>query len=132
MDNTKIILENVTRRYGTQTVLNKINVSFEAGRIHGLIGRNGSGKTMLLKTICGFVRPTEGAVHVFGKRIGKDVDFPPSTGVVMDCMGFVPFYSGYRNLRTLAKMNCKNASKCAADAMTLMGLDYQNKKRVSK
>lgn len=64
-------------------ILKHINVSFERGRIHGLIGRNASGKTMLMKCICGFVRPTEGAVHVSGKQIGKDCDFPPNIGIII-------------------------------------------------
>ena len=75
-----ITVEHVTKRFGQATVLNDINVSFEKGKIHGLIGRNGSGKTVLMKCICGFVPVTEGKIIVNGKQIGKDIDVP-DTGI---------------------------------------------------
>ena len=80
-------------------ILSDINVEFERGKIHGLIGRNGSGKTMLMKCICGFVRPTKGHVIFDGKRIGKDTDFPENAGIIIETPGFIPYYSGYRNLK---------------------------------
>lgn len=67
-----------------KAILKEINVSFEKGRIHGLIGRNGSGKTMLMKCICGFVKPTKGTVMVDGKTIGTDCDFPESVGIIIE------------------------------------------------
>jgi len=83
-------------------ILNNISVHFERGKIHGLIGRNGSGKTMLMKSICGFVKPTSGEITVDGKRIGKDCDFPKNTGIIIETPGFIPYYSGYKNLKLLA------------------------------
>ena len=77
-------------------ILQNIDVCFSAGKIHGLIGRNGSGKTMLMKCICGFIRPTSGTVTVAGKQIGKDCDFPESVGIIIETPGFIPYYSGYR------------------------------------
>ena len=74
-----ITVEHVTKRFGQATVLNDINVSFEKGKIHGLIGRNGSGKTVLMKCICGFVPVTEGKIIVNGKQIGKDIDVPDNS-----------------------------------------------------
>ena len=68
-------IENVTKVYGNQTVLNNVSLICEKGNIYGLVGRNGSGKTVLLKCICGLIHPTSGVVHVWGKQIGKDVDF---------------------------------------------------------
>ena len=82
-------------------ILKNITISFEKGKIHGLIGRNGSGKTMLMKCICGFVRPTSGVVHVAGKQIGKDCDFPENIGIIIETPGFIPYYSGYKNLKLL-------------------------------
>ena len=70
-----------------------------------MIGRNGSGKTMLMKCICGFVKPTEGEIIVAGKRIGKDRDFPESIGIIIETPGFIPYYSGYKNLKMLADLN---------------------------
>ena len=77
----KVRVEQVTKTYGKDTVLDGVSVNFEAGKIHGIIGRNGSGKTMLFKTICGFVRPTSGRVLVDGKEVGKDVDFAVLFGI---------------------------------------------------
>lgn len=127
-----VILNNVTHQYGSLTVLDNVCVSFLPGKIHGLIGRNGSGKTMLMRAICGFVKPAVGEIRVFEKRIGKDVDFPDNTGVVMDCMGFIPYYNGYRNLYKLSKLNMKNPQDYVNAAMILLGLDPTSKKRVSK
>ena len=96
-----ILLENVTKRYGEQTVLSNINVSFENGKIHGLVGRNGSGKTQLFKVICGYVIPESGNVWVDGKKVGKDVDFPSNIGVLIESPGFLMNYSGLFNLELL-------------------------------
>mgnify|MGYP004678383333 CR=1 FL=1 len=94
-----ITVEHVTKRFGQATVLNDINVSFEKGKIHGLIGRNGSGKTVLMKCICGFVPVTEGKIIVNGKQIGKDIDVPDNIGAIIETPGFLYNYSGYNNLR---------------------------------
>ena len=82
-----ITVEHVTKRFGQATVLNDINVSFEKGKIHGLIGRNGSGKTVLMKCICGFVPVTEGKIIVNGKQIGKDIDVPDNIGAIIETPG---------------------------------------------
>ncbi len=84
-----ITVEHVTKRFGQATVLNDINVSFEKGKIHGLIGRNGSGKTVLMKCICGFVPVTEGKIIVNGKQIGKDIDVPDNIGAIIETPGFL-------------------------------------------
>ena len=85
-------------------ILKNIDVAFDSGKIHGLIGRNGSGKTMLMKCICGFVKPTEGEIFVAGKKIGRDLDFPDNTGIIIETPGFIPYYSGYKNLKLLADL----------------------------
>ena len=100
-----IEVKNVSVTIGKNRILQDISVTFEKGKIHGLIGRNGSGKTVLMKCICGFMKPTSGAVFVEGKQIGKDVDFVPDAGVIIETPGFVPFYSGLRNLQILAALN---------------------------
>ena len=87
-----ITVEHVTKRFGQATVLNDINVSFEKGKIHGLIGRNGSGKTVLMKCICGFVPVTEGKIIVNGKQIGKDIDVPDNIGAIIETPGFLYNY----------------------------------------
>ena len=99
-----IEVQNVTKQFKGVTVLNQINVSFEAGKIHGLVGRNGSGKTVLIKTICGLIHPDKGKVIVDGAVIGKDVDFPQSLGAIIEAPGFLPSMSAYGNLAYLASL----------------------------
>ena len=113
-------------------ILKDISVTFETGKIHGLIGRNGSGKTMLMKCICGFVRPTSGTVTVAGKGIGKDCDFPESAGIIIETPGFIPYYSGYRNLRLLADLNRRVGKEEIRAAMQKVGLDPDLKRHVRK
>ena len=106
MDNI-ISVKSVDLKIGKTEILKHINVEFEEGKIHGLIGRNGSGKTMLMKCICGFIKPTNGEITVDGKRVGKDVDFPKDMGIIIETPGFIPYYSGYKNLKLLAGLNNK-------------------------
>jgi ABC-2 type transport system ATP-binding protein len=113
-------------------ILSNINVEFERGKIHGLIGRNGSGKTMLMKCICGFVRPTKGHVIFDGKRIGKDTDFPENAGIIIETPGFIPYYSGYRNLKILAGLNRKIGKEEIMETLELVGLKGAEKKLVRK
>lgn len=113
-------------------ILVDINTSFERGKIHGLIGRNGSGKTMLMKCICGFVKPTNGTITVDGKRIGKDCDFPENTGIIIETPGFIPFYSGYKNLKLLADLRKKITADDVRNTMKTVGLDPELKRHVRK
>ena len=105
MGDIVIRVEGVYKRFGTDTVLKDVSRSFERGRIHGIVGNNGSGKTVLMKCICGFLIPTEGEVIVNGKRVGKDVDFPPGLGLIIETPGFLPNISGVKNLEILASLN---------------------------
>ncbi len=113
-------------------ILTDINVEFDKGRIHGLIGRNGSGKTMLMKCICGFVKPTGGTISVGGKRIGKDVDFPENVGIIIETPGFIPYYSGLKNLKLLADLRGKISKDDIRKTMEQVGLDPNLKRHVGK
>ena len=104
-------------KIGKTQILKDINVEFEEGKIHGLIGRNGSGKTMLMKCICGFIKVTSGEITVDGKRVGKDVDFPKDMGIIIETPGFIPYYSGYKNLKLLAGLNNKIGKNEVREAM---------------
>lgn len=117
---------------GKTAILNDVTVSLEAGKIHGLIGRNGSGKTMLMKCICGFIRPTRGVVVVDGKRVGKDMDFPKNMGIIIETPGFIPYYSGYKNLKLLAGLRNKIGKEEIIQAMERTGLDPKLKRHVKK
>lgn len=84
-----ITVKNLTKKFKETTVLDNININFETGKVHGLIGRNGSGKTMLMKCICGIVPPTAGEIYVNDQRIGKDTDIPKNVGVIIETPGFI-------------------------------------------
>ena len=132
MDDIAIRVEGVYKRFGTDTVLNNVSRSFERGRIHGIVGNNGSGKTVLMKCICGFLIPTEGEVIVNGKRVGKDVDFPPGLGLIIETPGFLPNMTGVKNLEILASLNKKIGLEQIAAAIRRVGLDPLMEKPVGK
>lgn len=132
MDDIVIRVEGVYKRFGTDTVLKDVSRSFERGRIHGIVGNNGSGKTVLMKCICGFLIPTEGEVIVNGKRVGKDVDFPPGLGLIIETPGFLPNMTGVKNLEILASLNKKIGLEQIAAAIRRVGLDPLMKKPVGK
>lgn len=131
MDNI-IEITNLSLTIKKTEILKKINISFEKGKIHGLIGRNGSGKTMLMKCICGFIKPTDGEIIVNEKRIGKDCDFPDSVGIIIETPGFIPYYSGYKNLKLLADLNKKISKEQIKSAMNQVDLDPDLKRHVKK
>ncbi len=113
-------------------ILRNVIINFEKGKIHGLIGRNGSGKTMLMKCICGFIRPTLGIITVDGKQVGKEVDFPKNMGIIIEAPGFIPYYSGYKNLRLLAGLRGKIGKAEIVQSMEQVGLDPTLKRHVRK
>ena len=127
-----ISVEHVSLTIGAAQILRDISVQFEAGEIHGIAGRNGSGKTMLMKCICGFIRPTAGRIIVDGNQVGRDVDFPPDLGLLIETPGFVPYYSGLKNLELLAAINRRASKERLNDCMGQLGLADAKNKRVSK
>ena len=127
-----IEVKNVRLTLQKNEILKDISVHFERGKIHGLIGRNGSGKTMLMKCICGFVKLTSGEIFVDGKRIGKDCDFPKNTGIIIETPGFIPYYSGYKNLKLLADLRGKISRDDIRKTMEQVGLNPDLKRHVRK
>jgi len=127
-----IDINNINLTIGKTNILKNITVSFDEGKIHGLIGRNGSGKTMLMKCICGFIKPTGGEIMVDGKRVGKEVDFPKNMGIIIETPGFIPYYSGYKNLKLLAGLNNKISKQEIQKSMEQVGLDPALKRHVKK
>ena len=98
--NTCVKIEHVTKRFGEDLVLKEVNLTLKVGQVYGVVGNNGSGKTVLMKCICGFLPVTTGTIRVFGKEIGRDVDFPESLGVIIETPGFLTQYTGVKNLDT--------------------------------
>lgn len=127
-----IDIKNINLIIGKTDILKNINISFEKGKIHGLIGRNGSGKTMLMKCICGFIKPSSGTITVDGRLVGKDVDFPKNMGIIIETPGFIPYYSGYKNLKLLAGLNKKIGKNEIIQSMKQVGLDPNLKRHVRK
>ena len=127
-----IQVKNLSKDFGQDRVLKCVNRDFESGKIHGIVGNNGSGKTVLMKCICGFLLPTEGTVIVNGRRVSKDVDFPLDLGVIIETPGFLPGVTGVKNLEILASLNKKIGLSEIADAIRRVGLDPHMKKPVGK
>lgn len=119
---TCIEVQNVVKRFRDQVVLKNVLISFEKGKIHGIVGRNGSGKTVLFKCICGLMHPEEGVILVNGKRVGRDVDMPEDIGAIIEAPGFLPNYSGYKNLRFLANIRRKIGKEEILNVLKTVGL----------
>lgn len=127
-----ISVKNVTKCFKDTMVLNQVSAEFEKGKIHGIVGRNGSGKTVLFKCICGLMYPEDGEIWVGGKCIGKDVDMPENVGAIIEAPGFLPTYSGYKNLSFLANIRHKVGKEEILNALDLVGLGQAGKKHVGK
>ena len=118
-----IEVQNVTLQIKGKMILSDVDLTMEEGRIYGLVGNNGSGKTMLMKCICGFVLPTKGTVLSNGKKIGKDMDSLQDAGVIIETPGFISYYSGLKNLKLLAGLTGKKDTAHLRSVMELCGLD---------
>ena len=127
-----IEIRNVSKCFGKTQVLNNVNVNFETAKIHGLIGRNGSGKTILLKCICGLLPPTTGKIIVDGEIVGVDTEIPKKLGAIIETPGFLPSYSAFQNLKFLAQISRKATNQDIVEAIKSVGLDPSSKKKVGK
>ena len=127
-----IAISHLSKQFGKQTVLHDVSITFEDHTIYGLVGPNGCGKTTLMRCICGFTKPTSGTVTVSGKVIGKDADFAPSTGIIIETPGFPPHCSARRNLAILAGISGKANKERIDEVIRLVGLDPNDKKPVGK
>ncbi len=127
-----IVIKSATKKYKEYTVLDQVSIEFEKNKIHGIIGRNGCGKTMLFKCICGFVPLTSGEIFVNTQKIGKDIDVPENVGILIESPGFLPNYSAYSNLRFLASIKHKINKETIREAISRVGLDPDSRKHVGK
>ncbi|MFO2550405.1 ABC transporter ATP-binding protein [Alicyclobacillus cycloheptanicus] len=112
-------------------VLHDITFSVDKGKIVGLVGPNGSGKTMLFRIIAGLVKPTSGQVSLFGETLHQTISFPRSVGIILEKPGFLEEYSGFNNLKFLADIQKKIGVEQIKEAMTQVGLDPEDKRKVS-
>lgn len=129
---TVIDVKNVSKSFGKEIVLSDINMELKKGHIYGIVGKNGSGKSVLFKLIAGYLKPTTGSISVMGKRVGKEVDFPESMGLIIETPGFLSQYTGFQNLEYLANIRHLIDTEDIKDAIKLVGLDPSSKKKVGK
>ncbi len=128
-----ICVSGVSKAFGHEEVLHEVSMRIKCGEICGIIGRNGSGKTVLMKCICGFLRPSSGSISVFGRQIGKDADFAPDTGMLIETPGFLPHETGLHNLLWLNRLAKKPVSRAEVCALiSEVGLDPSLKKGVGQ
>lgn len=128
MKSVKIV--NYTKKIKSNVILDNINYIFEKGKIYGIIGRNGSGKTMLLRAICGLIFPDNGKVYIDDKQLHKDISFPDNCGVIIENSELLPNFSGFENLKILSKIKKTASDNDIISALETVGLESQNKKKV--
>lgn len=128
----KIKVVNVSKEIHGSIVLENVNMTLESGAVYGLLGKNGSGKTMLMRAICGLIRPTRGTIEIDGKMIGKDLSFPQSVGMLLETPVFLPEKTGYDNLRLLASIRGEIGSGEIRSALEQVGLSAGDPRKVKK
>lgn len=127
-----IEVKNVYKSFGKEKVLTNISLSIPPGSIYGVVGNNGSGKTVLMKCICGFMKCDKGTIFVNGQQVGKEIDFPDHLGIIIETPGFIPNMSGYKNLKILASLKGRIGKQEIREAIRKVGLDPDMKKPVAK
>lgn len=133
MNETVIKTEQLTKRYGKHTVVNKVNLHVKKGRIYGLLGRNGAGKTTIMKMILGLTPITYGNAKVFGKNIiGNEKKIYPRIGAIIETPGFYPNLTGTENLEIFARLRGTASPNAVKNALEIVGLPYKDKKTFSK
>ncbi|WP_302624981.1 ATP-binding cassette domain-containing protein [Eubacterium sp. AF15-50] len=128
----EIVIENVSKSIHGVEVLKDINVKFEGGKIYGLRGKNGSGKTMIMRMISGLIRPSSGRVIIDGKMLGRDMSFPESIGVLIENPSFISGYTGYKNLKVLADIKGIIGDKQIKESIRKVGLNPEDKRKYRK
>lgn len=128
----KIEVIDYTKKIGDSIILNQMNLEMESGKVYGLKGKNGSGKTMLMRAICGLINATSGCVKIDGEIIGKQISFPRNVGILLENPGFISEYSGYKNLKLLADIKGKIGEEEIRSAMEKVGLDPNETKKFKK
>jgi ABC-2 type transport system ATP-binding protein len=129
---TTIEINNLTKIIRKNIVLEDISLTMSSGKIYGFQGINGSGKTMLMRTIIGLIHPTEGSVLINGKVLGKDIEFPESIGFLLENPAFLDGYSGFDNLKMLTKVQGNISDEKIYEWLERVGLSDAGKKKYKK
>ena len=119
----KVTLHEVSKTIKGITVLDRISLELEGGNVYGVQGKNGCGKTMLMRTICGLIRPTSGSIFLNDEILGKDISFPRSVGVLIENPSFLNGYTGFQNLKMLSDLRDHLPSEKICDTLSRVGLD---------
>lgn len=127
-----IQLQNVNKKIKTNQVLNNISYTFEEGKVYGLYGHNGSGKTMLLRAVSGLIRLDSGSIYVDEKKLHEEISFPENTGIVIENMELLPRFSARQNLKILAKIRNTADDRSITEALKRVGLDPDSTLKVKK
>ncbi len=127
---SRVVLDHLCKSIKKKEVLRDISYSFEEGKIYGLYGRNGSGKTMLLRAVCGLVFPTSGTVDIDGKRLHQEISVPPSVGVIIENTELLPQYDALTNLKILAKIKKIVSEEEIKETIRMVGLDPESRQKV--
>ena len=127
---SEIIIENLSKTIKNNKILDNVNLTFESGHVYGLVGRNGSGKTMLLRAICGLIFPDSGKVIIDGKQLHKDISFPESCGIIIENTDLLPKFSAFDNLKMLSEIKNTANDNMIKSAIKSVGLDPDSKKKV--
>lgn len=128
----KIEVRNATKIIKGVKVLDDISMTMESGGVYGFRGRNGSGKTMLMRAICGLIHLTQGEILIDGKVIGRELSFPPSVGLLLENPAFLDEYSGFDNLKLIASVNKLVTDGEIRDILKEVGLDPNDRKKYKK
>lgn len=127
-----VVLTNVSKTIGHDDVLKNISATFESGKIYGIFGRNGSGKTMLFRAICGLIKITTGEIYFNDFKLHRDVSYAPNVGVIIETPSFWKQFSGFENLKMLAAIQGKITDVEIAESLRRVGLDPNDKRPVKK
>ena len=131
MEKDVVIINNITKQLDGHVVLNNISLTLKEGHIYGLVGENGSGKSMLLKAMCGLLHIDSGTIEVFGVKLNNK-NFPPDVGALLDAPGLLSQYSIFKNLNILASINNKVNDEDIKKAISMVGLDYNDNRPIKK
>lgn len=123
-----IKITDVNKTIKKAPILRDINLEFTGGKVYGLRGKNGSGKTMLMRAICGLITPDSGIIDIDGKILGKDISFPESIGVLIENPAFIGNYTGFKNLKVLASIQNRIGDEQIRKALEDIGLDPDDKR----
>lgn len=128
----RIVIKNLTKKFKENTIIDNINISFESGKIYGLIGKNGSGKSLFLKLLCGFYFPTSGTISYNNIILDSRKSYPPSTRALIEHPDFIPDLTGFQNLKLLAEIENKIDDAKILNAMEIVNIKEEKDKKYAK